>query len=301
VTKLKKVIAHSIDTHQLYTSATVRQLLSAAVRTFGNATTAQFDFLDVSAEPLDEYAKNLVEFFDCTFRYYKDNEGMTPQGANESAYARLFERLLDSFHHYTLRNDNPPLQRSIEEIDKRVKMSLPCVSTKKYPKIGDPVHCESTLGCHGGVHQSSLTYNEVISATPGAPDTLLQACRWAGDFKPQEEYKSIINIVNPRSAASVTAADFMPQHKQLLAQHQDLVTKLGTTRFCADCICATSTQVLQCKHALCTKCFNEHHAGGVIKCPVCNQKAKWVPGDKIFSDPTVQHQVLLPLPFPSHY
>jgi hypothetical protein len=172
VTKLKELIARSINPNQLHSWKSVKQLISAAVC----KEDAKFDYMDASFQGSD--VKKLAELVIKT--YYLGKQKVNQQGDN-----KLFKDFLLA---YIARSGTPPhevinvTQQKLLEIVDVIRMHLPCTATKQYDT--EVIHCESTFGCHGDVHQSSQTYKDLF--VPGDP--LPQACRWTGSYEASKEY-----------------------------------------------------------------------------------------------------------------
>jgi hypothetical protein len=284
------------------------QLFSTAVREFSKDSNAKFDFIEVAMrnQPLPhDYANQLHEFFTLVYNYYKANgdpynsnninaigrRGMSNQDAFETAAIRLSERLVDTFHHYIVRNQiNVPaagipkaLDERIEKVDALIRELMPCNASRQYDNIG-LVYCDSTRGphnfeSHGDVHQSAQTYQMQVPREGLlkflGQRVIRQACRWEGKFIVPAKYKTPKWFFDPAGLITglVTATDL--KFKQLVESQKRLLAQIKTTRLCLSCLLAVPTEVLDCNHMLCVDCCKEIRNGNVIECPFCDQEGTW--------------------------
>jgi hypothetical protein len=290
VTKLKQLIALSIDNQQLYSQAVVRQLISKAVLTFSQNANADFNFMQVMEQILPSQHNYLTHFFGAAYHYYlhvhKDRH--TIFSALKNAAARFSERLLDHIYHFILRyhiplSDMPKvMQQTIEALDKVIRLEwLPCGATKNFPEIGE-VCCGVSQKYHGNTHQSQLTYilqvpkDGFFGKLFGAKEKITQACRWEGAF--DEMHLQVGWFVEPRVfCQTLTTENFLDRHKQFLESNSDFYSQLEPhcSNSCLACLMNFPAEVLPCKHTLCKTCCEELMENGVVQCPFCHMKGKW--------------------------
>jgi hypothetical protein len=272
-------------------------LFSTAVNKFSKDSKVRFDFMQAAMQdqPLlsKGYLEHLNNFFGSMCMHYRNSLSIENFIA-ESAAAKFSERFLDYIHHFTLRNNIPLaeapkiMQQMIEEIDKMVRPFLPCAATKYFNEIGKLVFCESNFVWHKNGHQSAQTYPLKIPKDVffgnlfGKTDTITQACRWDGDFETHANHVPVGWFVNPNifnQVHTLATADFKHNHKQVLESHKDIYCKVASTpltyQTCFGCLLNFPSEVLACRHALCSACCKELCDGGIVQCPFCNMAGDW--------------------------
>jgi hypothetical protein len=267
---LKDLITQSIATQELHSHKVVMKQVSHAVATFSKDINSKIDFMDISIKEnlIDASYQYLEQFFNYCYRNVDFHRAMK----------MLQDRFLDSFHHHLVRSGTTisPMQaphfhqERLAKLYKKILPMVPCSATKKFDGIEQPVKCESTQEYHGNVHQSSQTYKKkgfiIETSVP---------CRWEGEM---ENPYPVGWFVDPDILKSppLTGTDFFNNHKRVQESQKEVISITANDDLvCLGCILGRTTELLECKHRLCTPCSEELLVDGLVECPFCNKKAKW--------------------------
>lgn len=256
---------------------------------FNKNPDAIFNFIDaaLSKQPLPQlYQEYMKAFFEEALHTFMD-KGSEYKEAFQQATDCLAKRFVDSFEHHIVRhnleiNGTPTeMNNHIKDVESYVSQNyMQCGATHKFEQLTEEVQCENIGSAHGKVHQSSKTYDKVVSMNGilgklGYNKTVAQACRWNGDFEPSLDYTDGWLSRAIAEYSQQERITFFQRHKEILAAQREILLEFKLHNLCLACILNIPSERLQCSHLLCLTCCKELVDGGMLTCPFCNQTAPW--------------------------